>query len=79
MGELMKNRLILLNKKLYEIELEIAFVEDKIQDASMKGCRNYMKDLSNSTYSLEYLLDKKIKLQQQRNDTLFKIKIFKEH
>lgn len=67
----LSNKLILLNHELSSIDLDIAMLEDKIEDAATNG---YIKDISNSSYSLEYLMDKKIRLQQQRNNILYKIK-----
>lgn len=66
-----RNRLILLNQQLCEIDLELLFLEDKIEDVATSGYQRYIKELND--YTLEYLLDKKIQLQQQRNNIIFKI------
>lgn len=68
------NNLRLLNHQFYEIELELALLDDKIEDIAQSGYNRYIKDISNSSYSLEYLMDKKIRLQQQRNNISYKIK-----
>lgn len=73
MGRL-SNKMLLLNHELSNIDLDMAMLEDKIEDIAQSGYNRYMKDISNSSYSLEYLMDKKIRLQQQRNNILYKIK-----
>ena len=69
-----RTKLTLLQSDLYNVELELALLDDKIEDIATGGYSAYIKDVSNSNYTLEYLIDKKIILQQKRNNVLYKIK-----
>lgn len=70
-----RNRSTLLNHQFYEIGLELALLDDKIEDVFSSGYSRYIKDVSNSSCSLEYLMDKKVRLQQQKNNIAYKIKL----
>ncbi|WP_160685556.1 hypothetical protein [Clostridium sp. C2-6-12] len=69
-----RTKLTLLQSELYNIDLEIALLDDKIEDSASRGYGTYIKDIGNSNYSLEYLIDKKIMLQQKKNNVLYRIK-----
>ncbi len=65
-----RTKLTLLQSDLYNIDLELALLDDKIEDIESSGYSRYIKDVGNSNYTLEYLIDKKIMLQQEKNNVL---------
>lgn len=69
-----RTKLTLLQSDLYNIDLELALLDDKIEDITTCGYSSYIKSISNSNYSLEYLIDKKVMLQQRKNNVLYRIK-----
>lgn len=73
-----RTKLTLLQSDLYNIDLELALLDDRIEDSATSSYGGYIKDISNSNYNLEYLIDKKIMLQQRKNNVLYKIKELKK-
>lgn len=69
-----RTELTLLQSELYNIDLELALLDDKIEDNASCGYGTYIKDIGNSKYNLEYLIDKKVMLQQRKNNVLYRIK-----
>ncbi|ALB44604.1 hypothetical protein [Clostridium beijerinckii] len=69
-----RTKLTLLQSELYNIDLELALLDDKIEDSASCCYGTYIKDIGNSNYNLEYLIDKKIMLQQKKNNVLYRIK-----
>lgn len=69
-----RTRLTLLQSDLYNIDLELTLLDDKIEDMSRHGYSEHIRAISNSNYTLEYLIDKKVMLQQKKNNVLYKIK-----
>ena len=65
-----RTKLTLLQSDLYNIDLELALLNDKIEDITTCGYSGYIKGVGNSNYTLEYLIDKKISLQQKKNNVL---------
>ena len=69
-----RTKLTLLQSELYDIDLELASLDDKIEDITTCGYSGYIKAVGNSNYNLEYLIDKKVMLQQRKNNVLYMIK-----